>query len=106
IDMVLDKKWPRDLLLNVNYPNVKKDQVKGIKLTNLGRRVYHDKVIERESPMGWKYFWIGGDLPGFDEKKDSDFEAVNEGFVSVTPLQLDMTAYSLVETVKSWGFNE
>jgi len=104
IDMVLDKTWPEDLLLNVNFPNQALEEVKGIRVTRLGRRVYHDKVIERESPMGWKYFWIGGDLPGFGEKKDSDFEAVSDGFVSVTPLQLDVTAYSLLDTVKSWGF--
>ncbi|MDH4127721.1 MAG: 5'/3'-nucleotidase SurE [Spirochaetota bacterium] len=104
IRKLLLRKLPNNILLNVNIPNVKKEIVRGIKVTSLGNRIYRDQVIEREAPFGWKYFWIGGELPGYGYKENSDFNTVENNFVSLTPLQQDNTAYSTIDELIKWDF--
>ncbi len=76
-------------LLNINFP--KSDSFKGFKYTKLGLRVYREKLVEYKDPMGRPYFWIGGELPTHSPKKGSDFEAVQNQYVSITPLSLNAT---------------
>lgn len=78
-------------LLNVNFPE--NGPYRGIKTTRLGFRVYKEKLVEQKDPMGMPYYWIGGELPSHEPRKGSDFEAVYDGYVSVTPLTLDITDY-------------
>lgn len=101
---ILKQDLPNNLLLNINFPNIPISDVKGNKVTILGNRVYHDQVIERTAPFGWKYFWFGGDLPGYTPKENSDFEAVNNNYISITPLQLDQTDYTFIEELEKWKF--
>jgi 5'-nucleotidase len=100
---VLDKgKFPLNTLLSVNLPAVPLDQVRGVRVTTLGRRRYSDSITRALDPSGREYFWIGGGVLEWSGTPDSDFRAVEDGFVSVTPLHLDLTNYRLLEEVRGW----
>jgi 5'-nucleotidase len=86
-----------DLLLNVNIPYLSDDQIKGIQITRQGLRVYRDRLDRRLDPRGKPYYWIGGDAPTAIPDQGTDFAAIDQGFVSITPLHLDLTDYSCVE---------
>lgn len=92
----------KDTLLNVNVPNLPYDEVKGVKITGAGRRVYAGSVLERVDPRGKKYYWIGGEVENWEKNPDADHEAVKRGYISVTPLKLDLTDKDSLETIKSW----
>jgi len=93
---------PAGTLLNVNVPLLPEDQIKGFRVTRQGLRVYRDRLDQRTDPRGRPYYWIGGDTPtGFPEE-GTDVGALAEGYTSVTPLHLDLTAYSTIETIRSW----
>ena len=99
---VLAAGLPEGVLLNVNVPAVKEAEIKGIMLTRQGLRLYHDMLDTREDPRGRPYYWIGGDSPTGVDEAGTDFGALAAGYVSVTPLQLDLTAYKALETLKGW----
>ena len=82
--------------LIVNVPALPRDQLKGWKLTRMGKRHYSETIVERVDPRGGKYYWIGGDDLGFAHDDGTDCMAVHEGYVSVTPLQVDLTDYKLL----------
>jgi len=86
-------------LLNANVP---RGRPKGLKLTRLGRRVYSEKVTEQRDPRGKVYYWIGAGPPAWEAGEDSDFAAVHAGYVSVTPLHLDLTSYDGLRALKTW----
>ena len=88
------KKIPKYTTLNINAPNMEFAKIKGYKETKLGFRRYSSTVIKRDDNRGSPYFWIGGKYLGYDKKvKSSDCDAVEKGFVSVSPLHLDCTNY-------------
>lgn len=99
---VLDRTFPEQTLLNVNLPPVPPGEVKGIRITSLGKRRYSDSITRDTDPMGREYFWIGGGVSSWQGREDSDFRAVEEGFISVTPLHLDLTNYRLLEEIRGW----
>ena len=77
-----------DCMLNVNIPNT---EVKGSRITTLGERKYDNVMEERVSPFGQKYYWIGGNIKELKQDKDSDIVCVNEGYISITPVNIEMT---------------
>jgi 5'-nucleotidase len=91
-----------DLLLNVNIPYLRLEQLKGIRVTRLGLRVYRDRLDRRLDPRGHPYYWIGGEHPTGVPDDGTDFGALAEGYVSVTPLQLDLTDHRKVDKMKTW----
>ena len=93
---------PADTLFNVNLPATAPAEVRGIKVTSLGQRRYAESITRAKDPSGREYFWIGGGVASWRGPKDSDFQAVEEGYVSVTPLHLDLTNYGLLEEIRSW----
>jgi 5'-nucleotidase len=93
---------PADTLLNVNLPPLVGDQVKGVKLTRLGRRVYSQSVAPMKDPRGRQIYWIGGGQASWTGETDSDFRAVEDGYVSVTPLHLDLTHHSALQGAERW----
>lgn len=97
---IIKKGLPKDTLLNVNVPQVK--TVKGHKITIQGKRFFTDVVVEKVDPRGKKYFWIGGGMQRWEGGADSDFHAVSKGYISITPVHLDMTNYSSIEELKHW----
>lgn len=90
-------------LLNVNFPALPADQVRGIQITRLGRRIYRDVLIRRLDPQGRPYYWIGGDPPGGEPVMGTDIGALAQGYISVTPLNLDMTDQAQLARLREWG---
>ena len=85
---VLERGLPVDTLLSVNVPRATH---KGVKLTRQGRRIQHEPIVERVDPRGKTYFWIGGKPSGWRDDPGCDHAAIDEGFVSITPLSIDLT---------------
>jgi len=94
--------FPEGTLLNVNLPPVRADEVRGIKLTRLGRRVYSNSIQPMQDPWGRKIYWIGGGAISWTGSDDSDFQAIRDGYVSVTPLHLDLTHRDMLDTAERW----
>jgi 5'-nucleotidase len=94
--------FPAETLLNVNLPGVRPDQVRGVKITTLGRRAYVGSLTRAADPNGREYFWIGGGESKWWGSAESDFRAIHEGYISVTPLHLDLTNYRLLEDIGRW----
>ena len=91
---------PGDMLLNVNVPRTPS---RGFKVARQGRRVYTEGVVERIDPMGREYYWIGGVAPEWREEADTDYAALKAGYVSLTPLRIDLTQESvLAELAARW----
>ena len=100
---VLDQGLPQDTFLNVNVPDIPLAQIRGIRITRLGTRIYRDELIERQDPAGKSYYWIGGEPPsGVIEEEGTDVWAIAQHFVSVTPVHMDMTSHGLIEPLKQW----
>lgn len=100
--LALRRDFPKDTLLNVNLPPIRPEQVKGIRVTRLGRRAYMDSLTRARDPSGREYFWIGGGESRWWGTEDSDFRAIHSDCISVTPLHLDLTNYSLMEGIAKW----
>lgn len=99
---VIKEGLPKDTLLNVNVPNLPREKIRGVKLTCLGKRGYEDVIVEKVDPRGKKYYWIAGNRIIFEGRSNTDFQALQAGKVSVTPLKLDLTDYETLERLKSW----
>ena len=100
---VLADGLPPDTFLNINVPDIPFEQIKGARITRLGKRIYRDELIERQDPYGRTYYWIGGQPPtGAIEEEGTDVWAVAHQFVSITPVQMDMTSHALVARLKTW----
>jgi 5'-nucleotidase len=98
----LEHGLPEGILLNVNVPPLPADEMKGVKITRMGLRIYRDELIHRLDPRGRPYYWIGGPAPTGVEEEGTDIWAVANGYISVTPIQLDLTAHHLLPTLREW----
>ncbi len=100
---VAERGMGRGTLLNVNLPHRPWAEIKGVRVTRLGTRIYRDSLVEKTDPRGKAYYWIGGLEPVWKREEGTDFQAVEEGYVSVTPLSLDLTDYKTLVEMESWG---
>ena len=89
-------------ILNVNVPDIPMEQVGGIRATRLGNRHRSEGVIEQKDPRGDSIYWVGPPGEAQDAGEGTDFHAVENGFISVTPLQIDLTGYDSLNTLASW----
>ena len=103
-EKVITDGLPKDVLLNVNVPYLKEAEIKGYSITRQGLRVYRDALDRRIDPRGRPYYWIGGEAPTGVDEPGTDFGALRAGYVSITPLQLDLTAREALETLRNWEF--
>lgn len=99
---VLERGLPEGVLLNVNVPYLPDSELAGVRITRQGLRVYRDELVERADPQGRAYYWIGGEPPTGVAEDGTDFGALAAGFVSITPLQLDLTAYTAQRGLQDW----
>jgi 5'-nucleotidase len=99
---VLSNGLPSGNLLNVNVPYCPLDEIKGWQITRMGIRVYRDALDRRLDPRGNPYYWIGGEMPTGVPDQGTDVGALAEGFVSISPLHLDLTDYRFLDQIKSW----
>lgn len=98
VDSVKDKlNILEDCILNVNIPN---KEIKGTKVTVLGERKYENVMEERYSPYGKRYFWIGGKIKNIEQVENNDIDCVEEGYISITPVNIDMTNKNKVNYIK------
>ena len=94
---------PPDTFLNVNVPAIPIEQIRGARITRLGKRIYRDELVERQDPAGRNYYWIGGEPPsGETEEEGTDVWAVAHHFVSITPVHMDMTSHAMIAHLKTW----
>lgn len=100
---ILKHGLPKDTLLNINVPNLPENEIKSYKITKQGRWIHNgNAVIEKVDPRGKKYYWIGSGELIFDQDKDTDFDAVSNSYISITPLHLDLTNYASIRQLKRW----
>jgi 5'-nucleotidase len=93
---------PAHIVLNVNVPALPEPEIRGIRVTRMGLRAYRDHLVKRLDPAGRPYYWIGGDRPDEPPEPGTDFAALADGHVSVTPLGLDLTADAAVAVLGDW----
>ena len=93
---------PRRVFLNINIPNKAVKDIAGVMITKQGQRVYREALVHREDPRGRSYYWIGGDSPTGILEPGTDFWALSESYVSITPLHLDLTAHQSLTTISDW----
>jgi 5'-nucleotidase len=102
LKQLVNKPLPEDTILNVNVPDVAIKNLKGYQATRLGQRHKSEPVIKSEDPRGRIIYWVGPPGAEQDAGPGTDFYAINAGFVSVTPLQLDLTRYERINDLKAW----
>jgi len=102
---VLDRGLPEGVLLNVNVPPIPADQIAGVIVTRMGLRIYRDELVRRFDPRGRPYYWIGGPPPTGVEEEGTDIWAIAHGYISVTPIQLDLTAQGMVDELQDWDLS-
>ncbi|MBV5300441.1 MAG: 5'/3'-nucleotidase SurE [Methylococcales bacterium] len=93
---------PDNTILNVNVPDVPFSELKGFKACRLGQRHKSEPIISSEDQRGRRIYWVGAAGAEQDAGEGTDFHAINNGYVSVTPLQLDLTWYERIETLSNW----
>ncbi|GAB4466960.1 MAG: 5'/3'-nucleotidase SurE [Anaerolineales bacterium] len=103
-EKVIANGLPEGVVLNVNVPYLKESELAGYMVTRQGMRVYRDALDARVDPRGKPYFWIGGEAPTGVFEDGTDFGALEDGYVSITPLQLDLTSYKAMEVLRKWEF--
>ena len=106
VEHVIENGLSSEILLNVNVPLLKDEEIRGFRLTRQGLRVYHSRLDEDVDPRGHPYYWIAGDAPTGVPESGTDIGALAEGYVSVTPLHLDLTAYRALSDLNTWAWDE
>ncbi len=104
--ILLRNDFPEHTLLSVNLPPVAPGEVQGVRVTRLGQRRYRDSLTRAMDPSGKEYFWIGGGKTAWSGPDDSDFRAIESGYVSVTPLHIDLTNFRLLDQIRGWELGE
>ena len=100
----IQRRFSPGMLINVNIPYLPENEIKGIRITRQGLRVYRDRLDKRIDPRGRPYYWIGGDSPTGTPEEGTDVGALSAGYVSITPIQLDLTMYQTIPTLGDWGW--
>lgn len=96
--------FPFGVFLNVNVPNLPESEIKGVKVAKMGHRIYSEGIVEKADPRGKPYFWIGGEYQGFKDIEGSDCKVIDQGYISVTPLQVNATDTNFYEIISKWEF--
>lgn len=104
VKRLIQEGLPQGVVLNVNVPYLKEEEFKGFMVTRQGLRVYRDELDRRFDPRGRPYYWIGGETPTGVDEPGTDFGALRAGYVSITPLQLDLTHQKMMDELKKWKF--
>jgi len=104
VEQVIADGLPEGVVLNVNVPYLPENEINGYMITRQGLRVYRDALDVRSDPRGKPYYWIGGEAPTGVDEPGTDFGALKAGYVSITPLQLDLTHLKAMDVLKKWSF--
>jgi len=101
---VLKEGLPKDVVLNVNIPNLPKEELKGIKICRQARANWEEEFDKRKNPQGRVYYWLTGKFVNLDHGEDTDEWALQNGYVSVVPVQFDLTAHHCIQNLNTWNF--
>ena len=104
--MVLERGLPLGTLLNVNVPNIPREEITGVEIARQGKQVYEEAVVEKQDPRGRTYYWIGGQLTSWEPEPHTDYAAVSKGLVSIAPIHLDLTDYQAMDVLRSWPLEQ
>jgi 5'-nucleotidase len=100
---IMEVGLPKETFLNINVPNLEEDEIRSYKITRQGKRIFADAVVEKVDPRGKKYYWIGGEDQGFKEIVGTDFHAIANRYISITPLSIDLTSRTAMEELQGWN---
>ncbi len=103
---VLKNGLPEGVILNVNFPKLKESEIKGIKVCRQAKAVWEEKFDKRTNPQGRNYYWLTGEFVNMDNGEDTDEWALEHGYVSIVPVQFDLTAYHAIQQLNNWTLNE
>ncbi|MDN3705780.1 5'/3'-nucleotidase SurE [Myroides ceti] len=93
---------PEGVILNVNFPKLKKNEIKGIKICRQANATWVEKFDQRTNPHGKKYYWLTGTFVNHDKGEDTDEWALANGYISIVPVQYDLTAYHAMQQLNNW----
>ena len=100
----LQNKIPSNVVLNVNFPKLKKDEIKGIKICRQANAYWVEEFDKRTNPMGLDYYWLTGKFINEDKGEDTDEWALSQGYISVVPVEFDLTAHHAIQRLNTWDF--
>ena len=92
----------KGIVININFPYLPDKKINGIKITRLGVRRYRNCFVERKDPRGKSYFWLAGELDDGDNDEDTDVNSIDNNYISITPIKLDLTSNEMVDKMKKW----
>lgn len=99
---VLEKGLPEGVVLNVNFPKEKAGAIKGVKVCRQAKANWEEKFDKRTNPQGKEYYWLSGEFVNKDKGQDTDEWALENGYVSIVPVQFDLTAHHAIQTINNW----
>jgi 5'-nucleotidase len=94
---------PKDVVLNVNFPKLKEEEIKGIKICRQARANWVEEFDKRTNPMGREYYWLTGTFVNEDKGEDTDEWALSQGYISIVPIQFDLTAHHSIQQLNTWN---
>ena len=100
---VLEKGMPENVVLNVNFPKLKENEIKGIKICRQAKAIWMEKFDKRVTPQGKDYYWLTGQFVNQDKGEDTDEWALDNGYISVVPVQFDLTAHHTIQQLNTWN---
>jgi len=106
VNNALAHKIPSDVVLNVNFPLLPQEEIKGIKICRQAKAHWVEKFDKRQSPMGRDYYWLTGEFINEDRGDDTDEAALDKGYISIVPTQFDLTAHHAIQQLNTWNFDE
>jgi 5'-nucleotidase len=101
---VLKNKLPTSVVLNVNFPKLNQDQIKGFKVCRQAKAIWMEKFDKRQTPQGEDYYWLTGEFVNQDKGEDTDEWALANGYISIVPVQFDLTAHHAISQLNTWDF--
>ena len=104
VQQVLEEGLPSGTVLNVNFPNLPAEAIKGIRICRQAHAYWQEKFDKRLSPFGKEYYWLTGEFINLDKGEDTDEWALAHGFVSIVPVQFDLTAHHAIPVLNRWNF--
>lgn len=103
---VLEQGLPDGVLLNVNFPKLSAAEMKGIKVCRQAKAMWQERFDKRQTPHGKNYYWLTGEFINQDHGQDTDEWALANGYISVVPVQFDLTAHHAIQQLNTWNWNE
>lgn len=100
---VLSNQLPEGVILNVNFPKLSAEEIKGVKICRQAKALWEERFDKRQTPMGKDYYWLTGTFVNLDKGEDTDEWALAHGYISIVPVQFDLTAHHAIQNLNTWN---